>query len=327
MDWTHYSVLVTGAGGFIGSHLTERLVALGARTRSLVRYTSSGSWGWLDESPVKDDIEVRLGDIRDPDSVRRAVQAADVVFHLAALIGIPYSYEAPLAYVRTNVEGTLNVLQAALAEDVDLVVQTSTSEVYGSAQYVPMDEKHPLQGRSPYSASKIGADKLCEAFHRSFALPVATIRPFNTFGPRQSARAVLPAIISQALTGTQIELGDTRPMRDFTFVKDTVDGLIRAAENPDAIGDVFNLGTGREISVGDLATTALTTLGKQKPVVSDPSRLRPAASEVERLCADNSKAKQVLGWSPSYSLEEGLVETAEWISHHLKEYRVGVYAV
>ncbi len=259
--------------------------------------------------------------------MRRVVEGVDVIFHLAALIGIPYSYETPLAYVRTNIEGTVNVLQAALAGNAEMVVHTSTSEVYGSAQYVPMDEGHPLQGQSPYSASKIGADKLCEAFHRSFGLPVATVRPFNTFGPRQSARAVLPTIISQALTGDRIELGDTKPTRDLTFVSDTVEGFIRAAESERSIGEVVNIGSGSEISIGDLATTVLGVLGEDKPVVLDRRRLRPEASEVDRLCAETSKAKRLLGWTPSHTLEEGLEETVEWITTNLKEYRVGAYAV
>ncbi len=327
MDLASQTVLVTGAGGFIGSHLTERLVSLGAKTRAMVRYTSTGTWGWLDDSPAKGDIEVVQGDVRDRDSVGRAVRGVDVVFHLAALVAIPYSYQAPLSYVRTNVEGTLNVLQESLDNNVKAVVHTSTSEVYGTAQYVPMDEEHPLQGQSPYSATKIGADKLCEAFHRSFGLPVTVLRPFNTFGPRQSARAVIPTIITQALTQQTVKLGNPAPTRDFSYVGDTVDGFIDAAASPGAIGQVVNLGTGREMSIGDLAGTVLKMLSQDKPVVTDPQRLRPENSEVDRLCADNTKARELLDWSPQHTLEDALLETANWVQSHIEEYRLGVYAV
>ena len=249
-NWGQQTVLVTGAGGFIGSHLTERLVALGARTRALVHYNSAGAWGWLDDSPVKQYVEVFLGDVQDRDSLRAAVQGTDIVFHLAALIAIPYSYRAPISYVRTNVDGTLNVLQGSLDAGVKLVVNTSTSEVYGTARHIPINEEHPLQGQSPYSASKIGADKMAEAFHLSFGLPVATIRPFNTFGPRQSARAVIPTIVTQALTQPTVCLGNLAPTRDFSYVADTVEGFIRIAECPEAIGQVINVGSGLEISIG-----------------------------------------------------------------------------
>lgn len=327
MDWSHQTVFVTGAGGFIGSHLTERLAALGACTRALVRYNSAGSWGWLDSSPVKSDIEVILGDIRDRDSLRQAVRGVDIIFHLAALIAIPYSHHAPLSYVRTNVEGTLNVLQVAMDAGVGLVVHTSTSEVYGTARYVPIDETHPLQGQSPYSATKIGADKLAEAFYLSFGLPVAIIRPFNTYGPRQSARAVIPTIVTQALTGSAVHLGNLEPTRDFSYIVDTVEGFIRIAECPETVGQVINIGSGQEISIGDLANTVLNLIGRNMPVMCDDQRIRPGNSEVERLCADNSKAQDILGWQPRYPLEDGLARTIEWVESNLERYRPDIYAI
>src|SRR6185295_13154757 len=260
MNWSDKKVLVTGAGGFIGSHLTERLVELGAKTRAFVRYSSTGAWGWLDQSPLKNDVEVVLGDIRDQDTVIHALAGVDIVFHLAALIAIPYSYQAPLSYVRTNVEGTLNVLQAAQRVESELVVHTSTSEVYGTARTVPIDENHPLQGQSPYSATKIGADKIVEAFNLSFGLPAITVRPFNTYGPRQSARAVIPTIVTQALEGAEIRLGNLEPTRDLNYVLDTVEGFVKAAETPEAVGHVINLGTGQEISIRELAEKILKLL-------------------------------------------------------------------
>jgi NAD dependent epimerase/dehydratase len=327
VKWNHSLVLVTGAGGFIGSHLTERLLALGARTRALVHYNSSGSWGWLDNSPAKKDLEVLAGDVNDRDSLRAAMRGVDVVFHLAALIAIPYSYHAPLSYVRTNVEGTLNVLQAAREAGVKRVVQTSTSEVYGTAKYVPIDENHPLQGQSPYSASKIGADKMAEAFYLSFRLPVSIIRPFNTFGPRQSARAIIPTIISQALLQPELRLGNLAPTRDLNFVADTVEGFIKTAESSQAIGKVVNIGSGREISIKDLALTILDLMGKKMAIKAEQQRLRPEDSEVERLCANNLLAKELLGWQPQYSLEEGLRRTIAWVEEHKENYRAGHYAV
>ncbi len=326
-QWADKTVLVTGAGGFIGSHLTERLVAHGAKTRALVHYNSASSWGWLEGSQYKDEIQVFQGDIRDPDSCQSAIDGCDVVFHLAALIAIPYSYQAPLSYVRTNVEGTLNVLQAAQKHGVERVVHTSTSEVYGSARTVPISETHPLQGQSPYSASKIGADKVAESFHLSFGLPVTTVRPFNTFGPRQSARAVIPTIITQALGDEPIRLGNLEPTRDLNYVADTVEGFIKAAESPHAIGETINLGTGREISIGDLAQTILRSIGKDLPIITDDKRIRPERSEVDRLCADASKARKLLGWSPQHSLETGLAETISWIEQNTERFRIGVYAV
>ena len=327
MKWSSKRVLVTGSGGFIGSHLTERLVRLGTRTRAFVRYNSSGSWGWLDQSPCRKDIEVIVGDIRDVDTVRRAMQQVEIVFHLAALIGIPYSYHAPISYVRTNVEGTANVLQAALDAGVNLVVHTSTSEVYGTALYVPIDEAHSLQGQSPYSASKIGADKQTEAFHLSLGLPATTIRPFNTYGPRQSARAIIPTIIVQALTQPAVSLGNIEPFRDLTYVEDTVDAFIKISQQPEAIGQVINIGSGQEISIKELAATILQLMVKDIPVIADERRIRPQGSEVERLCADTRKAQQLLDWRPRTELREGLVKTIEWIEKNLERYRADDYAV
>ena len=327
MNWNGQNVLVTGAAGFIGSHLAERLVVLGANTRAFVHYNSSGSWGWLDQSLVRDQIEVVLGDVRDRESIDVAMKKVDVVFHLAALIAIPYSYDAPLSYVRTNVEGTLNVLQSARSQGAGKIVHTSTSEVYGTARSVPISEEHPLQGQSPYSASKIGADKIAESFHLSFDLPVVTVRPFNTYGPRQSARAVIPTIVTQALSQPEIRLGNLDPTRDLNFVTDTVEGFIKAAESNNAVGEVINLGTGREISIGALAQTILQTMGKKIPVVSESQRVRPENSEVERLCAENRKARELLGWQPQFSLEEGLVKTIEWLRENHEQYRSDVYVI
>jgi NAD dependent epimerase/dehydratase len=325
MSWNGKRVLVTGAGGFIGSHLTERLHELGAKTKAFVHYNALGSWGWLDHSPIKDDIEVVQGDIQDRDSVRQAVQGCDVVFHLAALIAIPYSYRAPESYVRTNVVGTLNVVQAARELGLERVVHTSTSEVYGTAQTVPISEEHPLQGQSPYSASKIGADKIAESYHLSFEVPVVTVRPFNTYGPRQSARAIIPTVIGQCLVGNDLKLGSLTPTRDLNFVKDTVEGFVKAGEVEAAIGETINLGTGREISIGDLAQTIADIVGKPIRIECDEARVRPAGSEVERLLADPSKAHRILGWKPEYDLESGLAATIDWARENLAGYRPGVY--
>jgi len=327
LNWNEKKVLVTGAGGFIGSHLTERLVELGADTRAFVHYNSLGRWGWLDYSLVKSQIEVVAGDIADRDSVRQAMQGIDVIFHLAALIGIPYSYHAPLSCVRTNVEGTLNVLQASLENDVERVVHTSTSEAYGTAQYVPIDEDHPLQGQSPYSATKIGADKLAEAFHCSFNLPVVTLRPFNTYGPRQSDRAVIPTIITQCMKGNIVQLGNLSPTRDFNYVADTVKGFICAAESQQAIGAVANIGSGKEISIGDLAHKIASLMGKSIEIECEYARVRPDDSEVDRLCAANDLAKSLLGWEPTFTLDEGLHLTIEWIKEHYEYYRPETYAI
>ena len=325
--WRGKRVLVTGAGGFIGSHLAERLVELGARTRALVHYRSNGSWGWLERSPLKDEFEVLAGDVGDRESVAQATHDVEVVFHLAALIAIPYSYHVPASFVRTNVEGTLNVLQAAREAGVQRLVHTSTSEVYGTARYVPIDEEHPLQGQSPYAASKIGADKLAEAFCRSYELPVVTVRPFNTFGPRQSSRAIVPTIITQCLTDSRIRLGSLSPIRDFNYVSDTVEGFLAAAAAPGVVGQTINLGSGRGVGVGELAHAIAGLIGASITIEQEESRIRPPQSEVERLVADHTRARTLLGWSPSVPLEEGLRRTIEWMREHLDAYRPGVYVV
>jgi NAD dependent epimerase/dehydratase len=326
LNWGGKRVLVTGAGGFIGSHLAEKLVEAGAEVRAMVHYNALGTWGWLDHSALRDEMRIVAGDIADRDSVRQAMESSEIVFHLAALIAIPYSYHAPVSYVRTNVEGTLNVLQTARDLGVERVVHTSTSEVYGTARTVPIGEDHPLQGQSPYSASKIGADKLAEAFHLSFAVPVVTVRPFNTFGPRQSARAVIPAIITQCLAGKKnIRLGNLTPTRDLNYVANTVDGFIAAASAPEAPGQTFNLGSGREISIGDLARLIASLIGVEIVIETDEQRVRPSGSEVERLLADASKAREMLGWTPQVSLEEGLQQTIDWLRDHMERYRPDVY--
>jgi NAD dependent epimerase/dehydratase len=308
-------VVVTGADGFIGGHLTELLVAHGAKVKAFVYYNSFDSWGWLDAVPAETmaEVEVFAGDVRDPNGVREALKGADAVFHLAALIGIPFSYHSPDSYVDTNVKGTLNVLQAARDLGVARVVQTSTSEVYGTAQRVPIDETHPRQGQSPYSASKIGADAMAEAFYRSFGLPVVTVRPFNTYGPRQSARAVIPTIITQLLAGrTEVRLGSLHPTRDLTYVTDTCRGFLALAEADEAVGRDVNLGVGEEISVGDLAQLIIRLVGVEATIVTEDVRLRPSLSEVERLLSDNRLAAELSGWSPDVPLEEGLTRTIEW---------------
>jgi dTDP-glucose 4,6-dehydratase len=326
VDWRGKIVLVTGAGGFIGSHLTERLAELGADVRALVRYNSWGTRGWLETSQYRTQIRFVAGDVRDPALVRAAVHDVDVVFHLAALIAIPYSYQAPISYVQTNIEGTLNLLQAVRDAKVQYLIHTSTSEVYGTARSVPISEAHPLQAQSPYAASKIGADKLVESFHLSFGLPVVTIRPFNTFGPRQSARAVIPTIISQCLARGVVRLGNLHPTRDLNFVADTVDGFLTAARS-EAVGRTINLGSGREISIGDLARLIGKLTGREVTVQSDEQRSRPEKSEVERLLADNTLARTVLGWTPRYTLEEGLSRTIDWVRTHLDRYTPDAYAV
>lgn len=325
--WRGRKTLVTGAGGFIGSHLAERLVEAGAQVRALVHYNALGTRGWLEVSPLAGEMEIMAGDIADSDSVRQAVNGADTVFHLAALIAIPYSYQAPRAYVRANVEGSLNVFQAARETAVRRVVHTSTSEVYGTARYTPIDEAHPLQGQSPYSASKIGADKLAEAFSRSFNLPVAILRPFNTFGPRQSARAVIPTIVTQCLAGGIVQLGSLHPTRDLNFVANTVDGYLLAGEVSAAVGQTIHLGSGREISIGDLARLIGRLAGGEVRIETDARRVRPENSEVDRLVADPARAREILGWSPRISLEDGLQATVEWIRANLDRYRPGSYVV
>lgn len=327
MSLKNKRILVTGAGGFIGSHLVEKLVESGAVVRAFVHYRGNGSWGWLDQSPHKKEVEVVAGDVSDRDHIAVAMKGVDVVFHLAALIGIPYSYHAPSSYVRTNIEGSLNILLAARDIGVERVVHTSTSEVYGTARYVPINEEHPLQGQSPYSASKIGADKIAESFHLSFGLPVVTIRPFNAFGPRQSARAVIPTIISQCMAGETIRLGSMTPTRDFNYVSNTVDAFMRCAEASSAIGRTINIGSGKEISIGDLVTRIGKLLGREIKVETEQVRSRPPESEVERLLADNTLARSILKWEPAVSLDEGLIRTAEWIQKNLHEYRTSDYAI
>jgi NAD dependent epimerase/dehydratase len=325
--WQGRKVLVTGAGGFIGSHLVERLVELGADVRALVRYTSTGGAGWLDPLPVKGAVEVVRGDIGDFDSVCRAMEHRSVVFHLAALIGIPYSYSAVRSYLRTNVEGTLNVLQAARDLKPDRVICTSTSEVYGTARSVPMNEDHPLQGQSPYAATKIAADKLAESFYRSFGLPISIVRPFNTYGPRQSMRAVIPTIIAQSLAGSEVRIGSLTPRRDFNYVSDTVDGFLASAVEEQAIGKTIHFGSGVEISIQDLAHVIARLLHKEIRLVSEEQRVRPEDGEVERLCADPTLARELLGWQPQIRLEEGLRRTIAWMADHRTHYPVKEYAV
>lgn len=329
-------ILVTGADGFIGSHLTEHLVRAGHDVRAFVLYNSFNSWGWLDEAEpaVKDSLDVFAGDIRDPHGVRTAMQGCDVVLHLAALIAIPYSYHSPDTYIDTNVKGTLNVVQAARELGVQRVVHTSTSEVYGTARFVPITEEHPLQGQSPYSASKIGADQIAASFHLSFGTPVAVIRPFNTYGPRQSARAVIPTIITQIACGArQVRLGATHPTRDFTYVSDTVRGFVAVAEADAAVGQVVNIGSNFEISIGDTARLIARLMQHEVEFVSEDQRLRPTASEVERLWADNRRARDLTGWRPASeglaSLERGLHETIAWFGDgdNLRRYKSGRYNI
>lgn len=329
MDWRGRQVLVTGAGGFIGSHLVERLVDMGARVRAFTRYNSRGDIGLLRFAPstVLAQIELLSGDLRDVEAVRDAVRDVDTIFHLGALIAIPYSYRHPREVIETNVMGTVNVLSAARDARVRRMVHTSTSEVYGTAKYVPIDEQHPLQGQSPYSASKIGADKIAESFYRAFDVPVVTLRPFNTYGPRQSARAVIPTIITQALTRSELHLGSLEPMRDFTFVSDTVEGFLCAASAEEAIGQEINLGTGESVSIGDVTLRILQLLDKSPTIVTDTERLRPSKSEVMQLCSSNHKASELIGWQPQVSLDNGLGATIDWVSAHLDLYRPDRYEV
>ena len=329
MNWNGKKVLLTGAGGFIGSHLAEALVEAGAEVTALIHYNSRNDWGNLEFLPgaVREGLHVVAGNIEDGHLMGRIAKGQEVIFHLAALIPIPYSYIAPLSYVHTNVEGTLNVLEAGRAQGAERIVHTSTSETYGTAIYTPIDEKHPLQGQSPYSASKIGADKLAESYFLSFNLPVVTVRPFNTFGPRQSARAVIPTIITQALTQPAIRLGALDPVRDLNFVKDTVAGFLRVAEADRAVGEVVNVGSGRGITVGDLALKILGLMGISKPVVLDAQRLRPEKSEVYELICDSTRARELAGWSPAYALEEGLLETIRFVEEHIHLYKPAQYVV
>lgn len=330
MDLKGKKVLITGSEGFIGSHLTERLVEIGADVTALVQYNSFNNWGWIDtfSRDVKNNINVVTGDIREYDGLKKIIKGKEVVFHLAALIAIPYSYLSPMAYVRTNVEGTANVLESCRDYEVEKIIHTSTSETYGTALYVPIDEKHPMQGQSPYSASKIGADKIAESYFKSYNLPVATIRPFNTYGPRQSARAVIPTIISQILSGkTEIKLGSLTPTRDFNYVKDTAEAFIKVAESDKTIGEVINAGSNYEISIGDTVKKVIEIIGSEIHILCDDERIRPQNSEVNRLWADNTKIKTLTDWMPKYSLDEGIKETIAWIKDNMQYFKTDIYNV
>lgn len=321
-------VLVTGADGFIGSHLTEELVKNGYEVKAFTMYNSFNTWGWLDTLPadIMRNVEVFSGDVRDPNGVREAMTGCEAVFHLAALIAIPFSYHSPDAYVDTNIKGTLNILQAARALNTERVLITSTSEVYGTAQYVPIDEKHPFQGQSPYSATKIGADRLAESFYRSFNLPISIVRPFNTYGPRQSARAVIPTIITQLLAGkTEIKLGALTPTRDFNYVKDTAAGFIAIYESEQTIGQEINIATQQEISIGQLAEELIRQINPEAEIICDEQRLRPEKSEVNRLLGSNEKLKQLTKWKQRFSFEQGLCETIDFFRSNMDRYKVDIY--
>lgn len=329
MKWQDKRVLVTGAGGFIGSHLVDELLKKGADVTAFVHYNARNDWGMLEGrySDKTKNLTVIAGDVTDSLFVKKAVAEKEYVFHLAALIGIPYSYVAPESYVNTNIKGTLNVMQACLDHEVTRVVHTSTSETYGTAQYTPIDEKHPLQGQSPYSASKIGADKIAESFFCSFELPVTTIRPFNTFGPRQSTRAVIPTIITQALTSKTIKLGSLTPIRDLTYVADTANGFIRLAESKKTIGKTINTGSGRGVTIGELADIIIRQVNPKAKIVCEEKRVRPEKSEVMELLCDNRCAAELAGWKPEYTLEEGLALTIDWMKEHIALYKPGTYTV
>ena len=321
-------VLVTGADGFIGSHLTESLLEQGYDVKAFTYYNSFNTWGWLDSFPKEklDEIEIFSGDIRDPNGVREAIRGVDQVFHLAALITIPFSYHSPDSYVDTNIKGTLNVLQAARDLETERILVTSTSEVYGTAQYVPIDEKHPFQGQSPYSATKIGADRIAESFYRSFEMPITIVRPFNTYGPRQSARAVIPTIITQLLSGKEeIKLGSLTPTRDFNYVKDTAQGFIEISKSEKTIGEEINIATQNEISIGELAEELIRQINPKAKIICDDQRLRPEKSEVNRLLGSNKKIKSLTSWEPKYTFSEGLAETIEFLKQNLDKYKPDLY--
>lgn len=323
-------ILVTGADGFIGSHLTEELVKQGHKVKAFAYYNSFNTWGWLDTLPkeILSEIEVFTGDIRDPNGVKEAMKDSDEVYHLAALIAIPFSYHSPDTYVDTNIKGTLNVLQAARELETSRLLITSTSEVYGTAQYVPIDENHPYQGQSPYSATKIGADRLAESFYKSFNMPITIVRPFNTYGPRQSARAVIPTIITQLLAGKEdIELGSLTPTRDFNFVKDTANGFIEIAKSENTIGEEINIATQDEISIGQLAEELIRQINPNAKIICDEQRLRPENSEVNRLLGSNEKIKRLTNWTPQHTFEQGLAETIEFFKHNLDKYKADIYNI
>jgi NAD dependent epimerase/dehydratase len=321
-------MLITGAGGFIGSHLAEALVKSGCRVRAFVRYNSGNRWGWLDRSPLRDEMEVVAGDIRDFDSVTRAMEWCDSVFHLAALIGIPYSYVSPSAYIKTNVTGTYNVLEGARRLGVREILITSTSETYGTAQHIPIDENHPIVCQYTYSASKIGADQLAVSYYRSFGLPVKIVRPFNTYGPRQSFRAIIPTIIGQILEGREkVILGNIHPTRDLTFVEDTVDGFIQILASKETLGSVTNIGMNREISMGDLVGLIAGIMGKEVDIEVDEKRARPSKSEVDRLRCDNTRILNQTDWRPGHTLKQGLTKTVTWLEQNIESYRPGLYVV
>lgn len=323
-------VLVTGADGFIGSHLTELLVKSGYHVKAFAYYNSFGTYGWIDtlDQEIQNEIEIFYGDVRDPNGVRKAAKDVEGIFHLAALIAIPFSYSSPDSYVDTNIKGTLNVLQAARESDISKILITSTSEVYGTAQYVPIDEKHPHQGQSPYSATKIGADRLAESFYRSFNMPISIVRPFNTYGPRQSARAVIPTIIGQLLSGKQkIKLGALNPTRDFNYVIDTVNGFKAIYESPNTIGEEINIATMKEISIGDLANEIIKQINPSAKILCDEERLRPRESEVDRLLGSNEKIKRLTNWKPQYTLEQGINETITWMKDNLSKYKMDIYNI
>ena len=324
------NILVTGADGFIGSHLTEELVKQGHKVKAFAYYNSFNTWGWLDTLPkdIMKNVEVFTGDVRDPNGVREAMKGMEEVYHLAALIAIPFSYHSPDTYVDTNIKGTLNVLQAARDIDISRLLITSTSEVYGTAQYVPIDELHPFQGQSPYSATKIGADRLSESFYRSFNMPITIVRPFNTYGPRQSARAVIPTIITQLLSGKEeIELGSLTPTRDFNFVKDTANGFIEIAKSDKTIGEEINIATQQEISIGELAQELIRQINPNARIICDEQRLRPEKSEVNRLLGSNEKIKKLTNWKPNYSFEQGIAETVEFFKENLDKYKTDIYNI